>query len=102
MHHEVGALLSDSLMKNDSIKIPIDTRLKFVGLQEMAEQTCLYYQKVLSNLLAFVLRLLRIILLGDVKQGLFFGIRHKWYQYISQDGSSVCLINMDVLNCTKQ
>lgn len=52
MHHEMGALVSDSLMKNDSIHIPIDIRLKFVGLQEIAEQAYLHHQRVLSDLLA--------------------------------------------------
>lgn len=51
MQHEVGALLSDSLTKNESINIPIDVKLKFVGVQEMAEQTYQHHQSVLRDLL---------------------------------------------------
>lgn len=52
MHHEVGALLSDSLLTNESINIPVDVSLKFVGVQEMAERAYQHHQRVLRDLLA--------------------------------------------------
>lgn len=49
--HEVGALLADGFLMNESIDIPIDVRLKYVGIQEMSEQSYRHHRNVLSELL---------------------------------------------------
>lgn len=51
--HDIVALLSDIILENPSIGIPIDVRLKILGMQEIAEQSYYYHLDVLSELLAF-------------------------------------------------
>ena len=49
--HEVAALVSETLLANEEINIPIDVRLKFIGLQDIAEQSYNHQLNVLDDLL---------------------------------------------------
>ena len=52
-HHEVAALLSDVILNNDSVTLPINVRLKFVGTQDIAERAYRHHLSVLAELLEF-------------------------------------------------
>lgn len=52
-HHEVAALLSDAIINNPSVIIPIDVRLKFIGTQDIAEQAYKYHINIMTELLEF-------------------------------------------------
>ena len=52
-HHEVAPLISDVISNNTTITVPIDVRLKFLGMQEIAQQSYQHHLMVLTELLDF-------------------------------------------------
>ncbi len=51
--YDIVALLSDVISENKAISVPIDVRLKILGMQEIVEQSYHYHLNVVSELLAF-------------------------------------------------
>jgi hypothetical protein len=52
-YHEVAALLFDAIVKDSTTTVPIDVRLKFLGMQEIAEQSYQHHLNTLAELLDF-------------------------------------------------
>lgn len=52
-HHEVAPLLSDVILNNSSLIIPLEVRLKFLGMQQIAVQAYQSHLKVVSELLSY-------------------------------------------------
>ena len=52
-NHEVAALIADSFSRDAGVSVPIEVRLKFLGMQEIAERTYEWQLNVLEDLLEF-------------------------------------------------
>ena len=52
-YHGVAALLGDAIVKDTSIAIPTDVRLKFIGIQEITEKSYHHHLHVMAELLTF-------------------------------------------------